>query len=70
MKRIYALLFAFCAVAVSAVSSFAANADIDALFVAADVSSLKGNVVTMLTAFVVIALIFTGYKYVKRSTKG
>lgn len=64
------MLLALCAVIVTAASSFAVNADIDALFAAADVSSLKTNVVTMLTAFVVIGIIFTGYRYVRRSTKG
>lgn len=37
-----------------------------ALFTAADVTGLSGNVSTMLIAFVGVTLLFTGYKYVKR----
>lgn len=38
-----------------------------AIFTAADVSGLSTNVSTMLVAFVGVALLFTAYKFVKRS---
>lgn len=41
-----------------------------ALFAAADVAGLSTNVSTMLLAFVGVALLFTGYRYVKRGLKG
>lgn len=69
MKRICSLFLALVAVMFAAVPSFAVS-DIDTLFAAADVTSLKTNVIAMLTAFVVIAVIFTGYRFVKRSVKG
>lgn len=37
-----------------------------ALFTAADVTGLAGNVSTMLVAFVGVTLLFTGYRYVKK----
>lgn len=37
-----------------------------ALFTAADVSGLSGNVSTLLVAFIGISVLFVGYKYVKR----
>jgi len=38
-----------------------------ALFTAADVSGLAGNVTTLLIAFIGLGLLFTGYKYLKKS---
>lgn len=38
----------------------------DPLFAAADVTGLATNVSTMLVAFVGVALLFAGYKFVKR----
>lgn len=40
-----------------------------ALFTAADVAGLSTNVSTMLIAFVGVALLFTGYRYVKRGLR-
>lgn len=37
------------------------------LFAAADITGLSTNVSTMLIAFVGVALLFTAYKFVKRS---
>jgi hypothetical protein len=39
----------------------------DALFTAADVSGLSGNVTTLLVAFIGLGLLFTGMKYLKKS---
>jgi len=39
----------------------------DALFTAVDITGLSTNVVTILTGFIAIGLIFTGYRFIKRS---
>lgn len=41
----------------------------DALFLAANVAGLSTNVSTMLLAFVGVALLFTGYRYVKKGLR-
>lgn len=38
----------------------------EALFTAASISGLESNVTTALTGFVAIAVLFTGYRYVKK----
>ncbi len=43
------------------------RADMTALFTAADVSSLSTNVSTMLIAFIGVGLIFTAYRYIRKS---
>lgn len=43
------------------------RADMAALFTAADVSTLSTNVSTMLVAFIGIGLIFTAYRYIRKS---
>ena len=37
------------------------------LFLAADVSSLSTNVTTLLIAFIGVGLIFTAYRYIRKS---
>lgn len=37
------------------------------LFAAADISSIQGNVGTLLLGFIAIGLLFTGMKYLKKS---
>lgn len=63
------MFLALVAVMVAAVPSFAVS-DVDTLFAAADISGLKANIVTMLIAFVIISVIFTGYRFVKKSLRG
>jgi len=40
-----------------------------ALFTAVDVSTVSTNVSTLLIAFIGIALLFLGYRYIKRSMR-
>lgn len=41
----------------------------DALFTAFDIAGLNTNITTLLTAGVVIMVIFTGYKFLKRGAR-
>jgi len=43
-----------------------AEGDIDDLFAAANITGLSTNVKTYITAFIVIAVMFVGWKYIKR----
>ena len=43
-----------------------AAGDIDDLFAAADITTLSSNTKTFITAFIVIAVMFVGWKYIKR----
>lgn len=46
-----------------------AKADMAALFTAADTSSLSSNISTVLVAFIGVALLFTAYRFIKRSLR-
>lgn len=39
----------------------------DALFTAVDISTLSGNVSTLLIGFIGVGLLFLGWRYIKRS---
>jgi hypothetical protein len=43
-----------------------AEGDIDDLFAAANITGLSSNVKTYIIAFIVIAVMFVGWKYIKR----
>jgi hypothetical protein len=63
LSRLYMSMFALLAMATSAL---AVNADIDGLFTAVDVTTIKSNIITLLTAGVAIIVVFKGYAFVKK----
>jgi len=56
-------------VAFFAVPAQSAHATIAELFAAVDVSAVSSNVQTLLITFIGILLLFTGYKFIRRTIR-
>jgi hypothetical protein len=67
LQKFQLLAMAVIVSAMTAGNALALNADIDGLFTAIDVTTLKGNVITMVTAFLLISFVFVGVRYVRKS---
>lgn len=50
----------------TAVSAHAANADIDAMFASVDITGIQTKIVAMATAGILIAVIFVGWRFIKK----
>lgn len=66
VKKVMTIGTAAVACVAMAANAFAVNAEVDALFTAVDVTSVKSNVVTLLTAAIVVSVIFVGARYVRK----
>lgn len=70
MKKARSLVIAGAATVCSAASAFAASdPQVDAMFSAVDLTSLKVQVATLLTATLLVPLMFVGARLVKRGIK-
>jgi hypothetical protein len=70
MTKMFSLLCALVSMlTMSVASAFAVDppADGAALWAAADITPLAGNVSTLLIGFIGIGLLFVGYRYIRKS---
>lgn len=66
MRRLLSSLFLLASMLVST-AAFALDTTMTDLFTAANITGLNNNVGTLLTGFIGIGLLFTGYRYLKKS---
>lgn len=70
MRKFAVLFFGLVVMIMNAVPVLAQTAtNLDNVFAAADVSTMATKVTTILVALIGVALLFLGYKYIRRSMR-